>query len=49
VPLWIPSKVSLWDGFDIIFVAAGIAVQIWALVDPVSCVARPGRTMTEPD
>ena len=42
VPLWILPKTALWDGFDIILVAAGVAVQIWALLDPASCVARPG-------
>jgi hypothetical protein len=44
VPLWILPKTALWDGFDIILVAAGITVQFWALLDLVSCVAKPGRT-----
>jgi len=28
VPLWILPKTALWAGFDIILMAAGIAVQI---------------------
>jgi len=28
LPLWILPKTALWAGFDIILMAAGIAVQI---------------------